>query len=109
MYEEIFYPNKMSLIEAESLTGWKLKVATLHFGKTRRDCVRFGYGYTYMHNSYTGKKEIYLIADDKEIYKRPLSLHSETDWDDWGAIFAETGQSIADYCRDYVAEYFKVE
>ena len=117
METEIFYPNKLTYEEALSLSGWKLKVATLHFGKTRNDCVSLGYGYIYRPEKWTDSRPdwevsdidtILLAADKSEEYKQPISLRGEIEWDDWASVFAETGCNIPDYCREYVAEYFKV-
>jgi len=104
MEEEIFYPNKLTPDEINNLSGWKLKVAVLHFGKTRHDCVELGYGYQLLQKAFDNEPQIYLVADKDEIYNRAISLECEIDWDDWADIFVETGQTITEYFKKYVAE-----
>ena len=82
MDNEIFFPNNLTQEEVENLDGWKLQVAVLHFGKQRGDCVRFGYGYKMMsNNSLFDKKTIHLVADRDGVYKKPIDLVNEIDWD----------------------------
>ena len=101
---EIFYPNNLTKEEAENLSGWKLKVATLHFGKTRGDCVRFGYGYAQIKDVWTDKQIIHLVADKDKIYERTISLEDEIDWDNPLDLLAECGKSPENICKERINE-----
>lgn len=99
---EIFYPNDLKEKEIETLSGWKLKVATLHFGKSRGDCVRFGYGYALRKDFFDEEKGIHLVADKDGEYKRSISLVDEIDWSNKGELLAECGISFNDVLRNHI-------
>ena len=104
---DIFYPNKLTSQEVEELKGWKLKVATLHFGVQRGDCVRFVYGFSVMvHNCFADEKTIHLVADDSEIYKKPIDLGDEIDWD-VSDMIALCGFSVNQLCKDRILSELK--
>lgn len=104
MDHEIFYPNKLTAEEIENLSGWKLKVASIHFGLHRDDCVRFGYGYSYFKWVFDDKKEIYLVADKDDVYERPISLATELDWNDKSILLEEIGVDVNELLRNHIKE-----
>lgn len=100
---EIFYPNNLTQEEIQKLDGWKLKVATLHFGVKRGDCVRFGYGYALKKACMFSEEEtIHLVADNQEIYKNPIGLGTEIDWNDITVILSEINFDWKAECKKYI-------
>ena len=111
MKEEIFYPNKLTPEEIKELSGWKLKLATIHFGLTRGDCVEMNYGYIWMKENKWDKPEeaIHLIGNDENNpTKGAISLKNEIDWDDWAEILEETGFSFIEYLRGYILNRLEI-
>jgi len=106
MEREIFYPNKLTHTELDKLSGWKLKIATLHFAPGREDCVRIGYGYEFKKKLFDECEYIYVVADRDEIYsdKAEISLKNEIDWDDPNEILSEIGYTIEDIYRKYLED-----
>jgi hypothetical protein len=102
---EIFYPNKLTVEELENLEGWKLKVATVHFGKTRQDCQRLGYGYERKQRWNDDKPEIYLVADKDGVWteRQEVSLENELDWDNEKDLLSECGYNIPELYRQHIA------
>jgi len=103
--KDIFYPNDLKLEEVEQLSGWKLKIAVMHFGIGRDDCVRFGYGYKMMKsNIFADKETIHLVADEDGIQAPLIDLGDEIDWDDPASLIAECGVKIPKLYKDRVKE-----
>lgn len=102
---EIFYPNNLTVEELENLDGWKLKVATVHFGIHRQDCQKFGYGYERKRKFLDEGEQIYLVADKDVIYEpeQEISLENELDWNSTGDMLAECGYNIPELYRQHIA------
>lgn len=102
---EIFYPNNLTVDELEKLDGWKLKVATVHFGINRQDCQRSGYGYELKQRCNDEKPEIYLVADKDGVWteRQEISLENELDWNSTRDLLAECGYNIRELYRQYIA------
>lgn len=114
--EEIFYPNKLLAKDIENLKLWQIKIAALHFAKDRRDCVRFGYGYSYRPEKYNDirpdwsvekKNTIILVADKDSLYKKPISLRNEIDWDDIKDLLSEIGFNINEFLINHILDNIK--
>lgn len=115
--QEIFYPNKLTKEEVENLKGWKLKVATLHFGVSRGDCVRFDYGYLYRPEKFSDSRPddvileedtIILVADRDGILRQPISLRNEIDWDCEGDLLKECGVEWYDIVKNRILEQIEI-
>ena len=102
--DEIFFPNKLTKSEIENLSGWKLKVACVHFGINRGDCVRFGYGHQLRKEYGDDKAQIYLVADRDGPIKPIISLEDEIDWNDSSVLLSEIGIEVSDIIKDYLKE-----
>lgn len=102
---EIFYPNSLTVGEIENLDGWKLKVATVHFGITRQDCQRRGYGYERKQRWNDDKPEIYLVADKDGVWpeRQEVSLENELDWNSERDLLSECGYNIPELYRQHIA------
>ena len=102
MMEDIFYPNNLSIEDVDKLSGWKLKIAVLHFGIGRKDCIRFGYGYKFIKsNIFAEKPTIHFVAD-RDGEQRPIDLESEIDWDSPVDLLAECGIKISDIYKQRI-------
>jgi len=102
---EIFYPNNLTVDELQNLDGWKLKVATVHFGTTRQDCQRLCYGYELKQRWNDEKPEIYLVADKDGVWteRQEISLENELDWNSTRDLLAECGYNIPELYRQHIA------
>ncbi len=56
---EVFYPNKLTEGDLDSLESWQLLIAACHFGPTMGDCRVGNYGYKLADNG-----EIVLVGGD---------------------------------------------
>lgn len=61
---EKFYPNSLKIEEIEGLDDWKLLVSCIHFGPTRRDCIKLNYGYRWDRDYYKNKWQEGIWLDD---------------------------------------------
>ena len=113
MEQDIFYPNKLTKEEIENLEGWKLKVAAMHFGRGRGDCVTMGYGYKYRPEQYSDSRPDYdveesntiiLVGDKDRMYKQPISLRNEIDWNSNVDLLSECGLDINTVLRNHITE-----
>jgi hypothetical protein len=102
--ENIFYPNKLTVSEVEDLSGWKLKVAAVHFGINRGDCVRFGYGYSKKKLRFTDNEVVCLVADSDGMMSEPISLEDEIDWNDSAQLLSEVGVTVGDLLKRHIHE-----
>jgi len=106
---EIFYPNKLTEEEVINLSGWKLKVSVLHFGKGRGDCIYLQYGYSLIEEcyldecgNYIKEKCIHVVAEGDTNYKRPVSLRNEINWNNPLDLLIETDFDIDNHLIEYV-------
>lgn len=104
MAEDVFFPNNLTKEESEKLSGWKLKVAALHFGAARGDCVHFGYGYGLKYSPKFDKKTIHLLADRDGRQEPAICLGDEIDWDDPSELLREIGVSYTDLLVKHVVD-----
>jgi hypothetical protein len=107
--KDIFYPNKLTKEEIQNLKDWQLKVAVLHFGKQRKDCVDLNYGYEYRYEKWTDYRPDNEISKNKEIImfdeNKPVSLRNEIDWNDTSDLLHETGFNIDTYLKYYLLNH----
>jgi hypothetical protein len=117
MKEEIFYPNKLTEEEIKDLNGWKLKIATLHFGIKRHDCVDIGYGYIFRPEKFNDtrpnyeieeKNTIILVSEKDGLIKKPISLRNEIDWDDPTSLLNECGIKWHEIAKKRILEQIKI-
>jgi hypothetical protein len=110
--EEVFFPNSLTKDQVKNLDGWKLKVAALHFGATRRNCVRGGYGYVYRLEKVTDigydyfserKPTVILVADKNGKLDKPLSLRNEVNWNNYNDLLAEQELDVENILRDCIS------
>lgn len=114
--EDIFYPNKLTPEELELLEGWKLKIATMHFGVSRNDCVTEGYGYAMLpsieisngRNIFSPSDTIHVVACNRHIWVPPIDLWDEIDWNDPAALLKECGASITDIYKDRISDQLNI-
>ena len=99
---EIFFPNTLTRKEVNNLSGWKLKVALMHFGVSRGDCVRFNYGYSLLPSCKFQRDTIHLVADRDGVLKQPIDLGDELDWDNCYDLLSETDINVYELFRDYI-------
>ena len=102
MEMEIFYPNKLKKEDILKLSGWKLKAATLHYGKYRGDCIDIGYGYAMIPEDIWDDTEYIHVVSDKSGTHKPISLKTEIDWDNPRDLLAECGMNLEDILKDYI-------
>jgi len=105
MYNEIFYPNLLTKEEVEKLEGWKLKIAILHFGIRRKECINLNYGYSFIKNNMQSDREtIHLVASEGKILDKPIDLSDEIDWDNLIDLFTEFGINYLNLLKNLLKE-----
>jgi len=110
MEDGIFYPNKLTKSEIRDLSGWRLKVAVLHFGVGRKYCVDLGYGYKMMRSNYFADMgTVHVVADNNGLWDNPIDLVDEINWDDSSEFIRLCGVNLDGVYKNRITKQLKIK